>query len=359
MVGITVYRVVGVTERHADQQFRSLLASLEILAATAVSNAIVLGSFVRDRGEKKRRFRFGSNTGASSLERPPTTPKKKLTNMEWGSDTDLVSGLGMRCSPSLTERRQSGMLARPAPMALPTAEQAKRLTPAPAGLSFQHRQRQASADDMDLDIEKRREPINNFPPDVPTTPRGGMSFFDVGGLLIQNDAQGSSRSNGEPSVRPAPSSSSPYRQPPQSPDSFSYPSPMPSPRTMYQSSPFAASSSKQGSHTLLQDIGGLLPTDPYSQQQQRTYVASPPGSVPPTPPPKDTPRKVRELNLADVLREEEPAPNAHLSCIVPPLRYAPVQQKKWRQGDLQDVGGLLGGGVVAPNHQSGKAREPR
>ena len=67
LVEITIYRVIGVMDRHSDQQFRSLLASLEILTATAVSNAVILELFILDRGEKKKRFRFDSTEEASSL----------------------------------------------------------------------------------------------------------------------------------------------------------------------------------------------------------------------------------------------------------------------------------------------------
>lgn len=122
LVGITLYRVVGVIDRHSDQQFRSLLASLEILAAAAVSNAVVLGSFIRDRGEKKKRFRFGSTGGSSSLDTASQQRTRTITQRHWGSDADLVGDLGMRLRPDLEERRDT--VARPAPIALPLASQA-------------------------------------------------------------------------------------------------------------------------------------------------------------------------------------------------------------------------------------------
>ena len=122
LVGITIYRVIGVIDRHSDQQFRSLLASLEILAAAAVSNAVVLGSFIRDRGEKKKRFRFGSTGGNSSLDTPSQQRVKTITQRHWGSDADLVGDLGMRLGPDLEKRRSS--VPRPAPIALPLASQA-------------------------------------------------------------------------------------------------------------------------------------------------------------------------------------------------------------------------------------------
>ena len=72
LVAITIYRIYAVVMSHANQQIRSLIASLEILAATAVSNALVLGSFVRDKGTKKNKFKFGSVGGESNLDRPAT-----------------------------------------------------------------------------------------------------------------------------------------------------------------------------------------------------------------------------------------------------------------------------------------------
>ena len=344
LVGITIYRVVGVLDRHADQQFRSLLASLEILAATAVSNAIVLGSFVRDRGEKKRRFRFGSNAGASSLDRPPATPKKTITNMEWGSDTDLVSGLGMRCSPSLTERRQSEMTPRPAPIALPTAEQANRLTPGVVGKDWQ-RPREGSASNMNIDLEKSHQPVSDYHPEAPTTPRDGMSFFDVGGLLIHNtDTPRSPRLQQSPSIRPTSSRN------------FSYPSPMPSPRTTTdlshtsQPPPATNPASNRGSHALIQDMDGLLMDDDQQHQYSRAYSDSPRTNSP------EENNSRRDMSLADVLREEGSPLNGHVSPPVSfpaphatsaaetPLqpRYEPLQQGRRAQRELLDVGGLLG-----------------
>lgn len=308
--------------------------------------------------------------------------------MEWGSDTDLVSSLGIRCSPALHDRRQSDMQARLAPMALPTAEQANRITPAPAGVSSKdwssrQRQRFGSADSMDMDIEKLHEPMNNFHPDVPTTPRGGMSFFDVGGLLIHNDSSHSPRSLtdrtfhqpplvGEPSSS---SSSPPHRQqqPNSHPRKFSSPSPMPSPQMVsYQTSPLTPSTSNQGSHALLQDIGGLLEDNQHKHNppEQYPHNDSPllvDNDKPPPSPPKDTTRagrrqqqqQPRHLSLTDVLREEEeemeeggpssnetdpisPTSPTSTNALLPrALRYEPLQQGKRAHRDLQDVGGLL------------------
>lgn len=273
LVGITIYRVVGVLDRHAEQQFRSLLASLEILAAAAVSNAIVLGSFIRDRGVKKRRFRYqGSVTRTSSHDRTSVTPKRNITTRDWGSDADLVDSLGMRCNPELKDEQPS--MPRPAPVALPTAEQAKSLTPAPVA-GWSRKVRESNGSDA-IDLEKSTDviaPLSPVPDGVPTTPRG-MSFFDVGGLLGGNDSQFRPSVAGmhqytinNPEVNPEQST------PPQPTGSHSHAVPYPSaalastqrPR-LHSVSSYSSRPESTGSHALLQDIGGLLTTSSPHQQ---------------------------------------------------------------------------------------------
>ena len=79
------------------QPMRSLLASMDILLATIISNAIVLLSLLRDRGYKKTKYKHGTaqagfhTKGTVGIggnrrrggESPPTT--------KWGSDENLVS----------------------------------------------------------------------------------------------------------------------------------------------------------------------------------------------------------------------------------------------------------------------------
>lgn len=106
LVAITSYRVPSTISRGNAQQYRSLLASLEILAATGVSNSIVIGSFIRDRGTKKAKYRRGSTGGTSSLERS-VTRHTTITQNVWGSDVDLASDVGMCLAPDLQSRRSS------------------------------------------------------------------------------------------------------------------------------------------------------------------------------------------------------------------------------------------------------------
>ncbi|CAK7264197.1 hypothetical protein SEPCBS57363_000957 [Sporothrix epigloea] len=102
VVGVTVYRATRVIEAHGNQQLRSLLASVELLFATAAANSVVLGSFVRDRGVKKNKFRAGSVV--DSMERSSVNRSRRPTaHRHWGSDEDLVRGLGLGVQPELRD----------------------------------------------------------------------------------------------------------------------------------------------------------------------------------------------------------------------------------------------------------------
>lgn len=190
LIGITVYRVIQVIDRHSDQQFRSLVASLEILAAAAVANALVLGSFVRDRGVKKQRYRFGSAGGNSSLDRAgAATRPRALTVQAWGSDADLAGELCMRMVPDL-EQQTKTTYPKPAPLALPPASHAKNLMPKPKiARSDWGSPIRDSGEGSDTDLKEGLDAggVVEKPPPSPgesevTTPRR-VSFFDVGGLL--------------------------------------------------------------------------------------------------------------------------------------------------------------------------------
>ena len=367
LVGITLYRVIAVVDRHADQQFRSLLASLEILAAAAVSNAIVLGSFIRDRGTKKQRFRFGSTAGNSSTERTTNTPKRTITARDWGSDADLVGGLGMRCAPELTDDQPS--LPRPAPIALPKAEHANALTPAPiGGRDWTHRPHNSISSDDAIDLEKSigsattLRPSDNEPP---TTPRG-MSFFDVGGLLGSERLNPATR---RPQTQSLPNSEKTLPEtPPEKNQNLESSSHLGSSQVASKqpaSYPFTNPSSRgprysDGSSALLQDIGGLLSNDGHHGYHQRsgerdelvdgedsTINEKNEGISSRDMLPPSTPEVRQDMSLVDVLRETPPQ-----SMRGPSSRQAALQRMRRRdQRDndsnetdglgFQDVGGLL------------------
>ncbi|CZT09997.1 related to integral membrane protein PTH11 [Rhynchosporium agropyri] len=225
--GTTMYRLPNILNRHGSQQYRSLLASVEILFATAVANALILGSFVRDRGVKKQRWKFGSMS--DSVER--TTSRRGTVIRHWGSDEDLVRDLGMSVDPEL---RRATPTPRPAPMAVAgnIPVKAHRLV----GRDWQFPGERSDTSD-EIDMIKNGEA--HSPGDVSSilTPRK-VSFFDVGGLLDGDQPRrGSSMktdTDGESSVFGTLSTTWSHEQ------GLSPPPP------------------RRGSSALLQDIGGLL-----------------------------------------------------------------------------------------------------
>lgn len=74
-VGITFYRMPKIINEHGDQVVRSMWASIELLAATTVANIVALGSFLRDSGAKKTKFRPGyqPSSGTTSRGQGPLT----------------------------------------------------------------------------------------------------------------------------------------------------------------------------------------------------------------------------------------------------------------------------------------------
>ncbi|KAL9641015.1 MAG: hypothetical protein Q9204_000418 [Flavoplaca sp. TL-2023a] len=195
LIAITIYRVIGVVHRRSDQQFRSLLASLEILAAAAVSNALALGSFVRDRGVKKQRYRYGSVGGHSSLDRATTGERPRaLTAQTWGSDADLAGELGMRMAPELEARP------RPAPLALYSAPHLV----GPSSSVTQRNDKLASSnrkdkiDNPDSSREAEKPPLG--PQTIKAISPRRTSFFDVGGLLDPQELSPNSLSPLEPTT---------------------------------------------------------------------------------------------------------------------------------------------------------------
>lgn len=57
-VVVAVYRVPEILRENGYQATRTMWASAEILVATFAANALTLGTFVRDTGIKKKRFRY-------------------------------------------------------------------------------------------------------------------------------------------------------------------------------------------------------------------------------------------------------------------------------------------------------------
>ncbi|KAK3398700.1 hypothetical protein B0T20DRAFT_215800 [Sordaria brevicollis] len=267
VVAVTVYRVPHIIRAHGSQQSRSLYASVELLFATAASNALVLGSFVRDRGVKKRKYKYGS-IAAGSLERSPgsgpgglgVAPNgRRPTLRHWGSDEDLVRDVGYGVKPDLRERL------------IPYSDGTGGYTPAPMAQIHQHHHHDSDAihswnfpppsssqarstarsDDylMSMSAGQTSQPSSprntahlSNPNDIPglSSPRR-VSFFDYGGLLSDSNTENPPTARGRRQ-----SSISTVAEPPR-------PSTVPAPAI-----PASANGLRRGSAALLQDLGGFL-----------------------------------------------------------------------------------------------------
>ncbi|PYH49715.1 putative integral membrane protein Pth11-like [Aspergillus saccharolyticus JOP 1030-1] len=195
LVAITLYRVPSVIWHDGEQQYRSLLASLEILVATAVSNAVVIGSFVRDKGLKKNKFKKALASASVSENMDYSSFRRQtITHHQWGSDSDLAAGLGIRLEPELCSSDRD--LPRPAPVAAPYHT----LTGRPGGLlnpnwSFTQRplggmddDRTSTTGSLDIKVSPHEYIQTNLSPPHGLLPREvssptQLSIFDVGGLL--------------------------------------------------------------------------------------------------------------------------------------------------------------------------------
>ncbi|KAI9788418.1 MAG: hypothetical protein M1835_002272 [Candelina submexicana] len=182
LVAITTYRVPTIIDRQGSQQYRTLLASFGTLAAAAAANALVLGSFVRDRGVKKQKFKFESTN--QSMDRQSNSRRSTKTANFWGSDEDLVRGIGIRCNPEL---RANSLGPRPPPMARPASRPNEKALSPVVDLKWQFPSEKESPSDMDSEKDMTlKNPLPSpprSPGDVSIRTARQMSFFDVGDLL--------------------------------------------------------------------------------------------------------------------------------------------------------------------------------
>ncbi|EXJ88016.1 hypothetical protein A1O1_04943 [Capronia coronata CBS 617.96] len=214
LIAITAYRIPSTISRRSSQQYRSLLASLEILAAAGVSNAIAIGSFIRDKGVKKAKFRIASFDEASSMGRTPTrTRTRSMTHHHWGSDEDLARSVGVSLPPLLRHGTTLDPSPRPAEVALPNHNSDVESGPGHHNPTFslrwnfaeasRERKRRKSMESMtststDIKLEDlNRLDATKTHPDRPISPGykepdtpSRIGFFDVGGL-VDRPANGS------------------------------------------------------------------------------------------------------------------------------------------------------------------------
>ncbi|WYZ45245.1 hypothetical protein EsH8_VIII_000561 [Colletotrichum jinshuiense] len=244
VIGVTIYRVPHVMREHGQQQLRSVLASVELLFATTAANALVLGSFVRDRGIKKQKFKYGS-VAADSMDRGSESRRPTL-HRHWGSDEDLVRDVGLgvdsdlrECAEARDEFNRDQLRYTPAPLAGPFGEELRQW-------QFPQRKR-SNAERSDSSLIPHDQ-LSSSRSNSTTTPRR-VSFFDVGGLLSEDQAGGSPTLRRDSVV----SSVDPI-------SSGGHGVPLPT-------LPAASTGLRRGSTALLQDLGGLL--GPLNTKQSR------------------------------------------------------------------------------------------
>ncbi|KAK3324202.1 hypothetical protein B0T19DRAFT_224773 [Cercophora scortea] len=282
VVAVTIYRVPRILENNGNQQTRSLYASVELLFATAASNALVLGSFVRDRGVKKKKFKYDS-VAAGSMERSSHSGSRRPTmGRQWGSDEDLVRDVGFGVKPDLRET--------------PLSPKAGFYTPAPLAKlhedmslwQFPEQKRESGQSD---DSTTANDQMSSTASNSVITPRR-VSFFDYGGLLDDQD----SRSRRESYI---------------SANGLALPNSAPTPTL-----PASTAGLRRGSAALIQDLGGFL--SPLSSK-----------------PAKQKPKTITELEPMTPVKQdvpETPSP-LHIEAAVPVASSDPV---------LMDMGDLLG-----------------
>ncbi|KAK4032339.1 hypothetical protein C8A01DRAFT_41219 [Parachaetomium inaequale] len=110
-VAVAVYRVPEILREGGYQATRTMWASAEILMATFAANALTIGTFVRDTGVKKKRFRYRPTEEETvrSARRDSRVTKK----VSWNDpDSEGEDGAG-RKGRSRAVRRETGESKQP------------------------------------------------------------------------------------------------------------------------------------------------------------------------------------------------------------------------------------------------------
>lgn len=218
LVALTAYRVKSVMDHHGRQQYRSVFASGEILAAAAVANAIVIGSYLRDRGVKKQKYRYDSTTDSTGR---PSTRRHTVALHNNESDQDLFRDMCYR-TPALEEHFEP----RPPPLAASPSRRESEVSKE-KGSYFQESTTDSEESDPKNPVDIPLSPMTSHPRHSYPPKKRNVSFSDVGGLL--EDA--SSRSS---TIVPSPTI------------------------THIQDWAPTPSSPRKGSRQILSELGGLL-----------------------------------------------------------------------------------------------------
>ncbi|KAK3704903.1 hypothetical protein LTR37_013594 [Vermiconidia calcicola] len=317
LIVVTALRIPKIVDLHGRQQYRTVWASAEILASTAVSNAVIIGSFLRDKGTKRNKYRSASVS--DSIEQASVRRPTVVALPNTGSDEDLFRVLGMRVPEHLREK--SGATPRPAPRALPAASPVRHSSrgtvPALRGPGSRIIG-ETNNSDSDDSLTKPPVPESQPLPSPAPSSKQAASFFDVGGLL--EDGRGSR----SPASR---SRANTFRHSAQSLAGTVYtqdfaPSPTQSRRGSRAQDlpPPATPQSRRGSRNAgtLQDFGGSLPptTSQASSSMDRYHG-----------------RRQSDSQIYPPSRHLRPAPAGIIG---------PTLARHETHHTLQDAGGLLG-----------------
>jgi hypothetical protein len=295
LIIITGMRMPEVISNLGRQQYRTIWASSEILASAFVSNFVVIGSFIRDKGTKKNKWKSGSVS--DSIDRAST--RRPTIAQPTDSEEDLFRFLGCRMPEHLQASPE--LYPRPAPMALPAMS-----SPFAPKDTRPDTPRQEIVEGSDGDVSPTHRSTDNFPLPSPslstsTGTKKNVSFFDVGGLLETG------------SLGP------------------------PSPSISHSRSVTLVSSGT--SHTIATDFATNMSTPPQSRRGSRAFLSDVGAILTPSnsrsdiysPPPLSGNGYARRSSL----------PGSRLRTGAPAGVLGPMLERQETQYSLQDAGGLL------------------
>lgn len=197
LIVVTGLRVPMVIANQGRQQYRTVWASSEILASAFVSNFVIIGSFLRDKGTKRNKYKASSVS--DSIDRSSTRRRPTLIALHsLGSEEELFRSLGCRIPDHLKDP-DDDPTPRPAPMA------ESPVTPRePHERSRTRHDAAADEDEEDRhsDDSLRKPPLaTDLPSPAPSSlTKKNVSFFDVGGLLEDGVPYRSSESRSQSST---------------------------------------------------------------------------------------------------------------------------------------------------------------
>nr|OQO25836.1 hypothetical protein B0A51_09748 [Rachicladosporium sp. CCFEE 5018] len=296
LIVVTGMRMPEVIARHGRQQYRTVWASSEILASAFVSNFVIIGSFLRDKGTKKNKYR--STSVSDSIERGPSV-RRVLTQERPGDEDELFfRDMGYRIPAHLRDEPESSV--RMAPAALPAVVSSPFL-----GRDSEN-ERPAPSSSSAVDEGISHPSHDDLPQPSPALSNGttkkSVSFFDVGGLLESQP----------PSPTDTRSRATTFLSTGNGTAQF----------VAYDFAPATPSQSRRGSHAFMADIGGM-PSPGFAGANGGPRRGSLPGG-----------------------RSRNGAPIGVLG---------PMLERQETHMSLQDAGGLLGGASSAAPAQHAKA----